>query len=149
MRGARDPSRAVPQPVARWLLPLALAAMAFAVSSPGRAAGEAATMPSAPVAAAAGERCVEETSFMRRNHMELLKHHRDRTVREGVRTTRHSLANCVNCHADKETGSVVGLNSQGKQGFCAGCHSYVGVQLDCFECHATRPKAAVVAGASR
>jgi hypothetical protein len=95
------------------------------------------------IEAGAGERCVEDTAFMRRNHMELLKHQRDRTVRDGVRTVRHSLANCIACHADKETGSVVGVNSQGKKGFCAGCHGFVGVQLDCFDCHATRPKVAV------
>ena len=29
-----------------------------------------------------GERCVEETAFMRANHMDLLMHQRDRTVIE-------------------------------------------------------------------
>ena len=128
---------------------IALGALLLAAPAVAADPAPASRVPLPNVAAAAPGKCVEDTAYMRRNHMELLKHHRDRTVREGVRTTRHSLANCVNCHADKETGSVVGLNSQGKKGFCAGCHSYVGVQLDCFECHATRPKAAVVAGASR
>jgi hypothetical protein len=86
----------------------------------------------------AGDRCVEDTQFMRRNHMEVLKHHRDRTVHEGIRTTQHSLANCVTCHASPKTGRVTGTG-----GFCSSCHSYAAVKLDCFECHADRPKAAL------
>ena len=61
---------------------------------------------------------------MLRDHIELLKHHRDRTVREGVRTTQHSLANCVTCHASKETGRVTGS----KDAFCEGCHRYAAVE---------------------
>jgi len=52
----------------------------------------------------------------RRNHMELIRHQRDLTVHEGIRTTRHSLANCVNCHADPKTGRVTGS----KDAFCEG-----------------------------
>jgi len=77
---------------------------------------------------------------MRRNHMELLKHQRDRTVHDGIRTVRHSLANCVACHASRKTGRVTGSD-----GFCAGCHSYAGVALDCFECHADKPAPAMAA----
>ena len=88
----------------------------------------------------AGERCVEDTDFMRRNHMALLKHQRDKTVHEGIRTVRHSLNNCVACHASKTTGRVTG-----EGGFCESCHRYASVKLDCFECHADRP--AKVAGA--
>ena len=58
-------------------------------------------VPKPAVAISAPGKCVEDTQFMRRNHMELLKHHRDRTVREGIRTTQHSLANCVTCHAEQ------------------------------------------------
>ncbi len=74
---------------------------------------------------------------MRRNHMELLMHHRDRTVHEGIRTTQHSLANCIACHASKETGRVTGS----KDAFCEGCHAYAAVKLDCFECHTDRGEA--------
>ena len=42
--------------------------------------------------------CVEVTEVMRRDHMKLLLHQRDRTMREGVRTKPHSLAGCVECH---------------------------------------------------
>jgi hypothetical protein len=97
-----------------------------------------ARVPLPALEAAAGERCVEDTPFMRRNHMELLKHQRDRTVHEGIRTTQHSLANCVGCHASRKTGRVTG-----SEGFCQSCHSYAGVKLDCFECHADKPKAAL------
>ena len=92
----------------------------------------------APALATPEGTCVEDTAFMRRNHMELLKHHRDRTVHEGVRTTQHSLANCVNCHADKTSGRVTGS----KDAFCEGCHAYAAVKLDCFECHTDRAKTA-------
>jgi len=145
MHGVRDLARAAIGPAARLLAALALAVLVV----PGAVAAAEGRV---PAASGAGDRCVEDTPFMRRNHMELLKHQRDRTVHDGVRTTRHSLANCVACHADRETGSVVGRNSSGREGFCAGCHSYAGVKLDCFECHATKPKPAVAAapaGAAR
>jgi hypothetical protein len=148
MRRAGRLALAAPGAPARWLLLLALAVLTLVATVPGRAAGEG----SGSAATASADRCVEDTAFMRRNHMELLKHQRVLTVRDGIRTVRHSLANCVACHADKETGSVVGVNSQGKKGFCAGCHGFVGVQLDCFDCHATRPKVAAAgapAGAPR
>jgi hypothetical protein len=138
MRGAGDLARAATGPMARWLLLLALAMLTFTLASPGRAAGEAGAAAAAPAA----DRCVEDTAFMRRNHMDLLKHHRDRTVREGIRTTQHSLANCVTCHASKETGRVTG----GKDAFCEGCHRYAAVHLDCWDCHADAPKAKVAAG---
>jgi len=82
-----------------------------------------------------GERCVEDTQFMRRNHMELLKHHRDKTVHQGIRTPRHSLKGCVEGHASAKTGSV----AASKDDFCAACHVYTGVKLDCWDCHATKP----------
>ena len=95
------------------------------------------------VAISAPGQCVEDTQFMRRNHMELLKHHRDRTVHEGVRTTQHSLANCVACHAGRETGRVTGSSDA----FCEGCHRYAAVKLDCFECHTDRRAAGLAANA--
>jgi hypothetical protein len=77
---------------------------------------------------------------MRRQHPEMLKHQRDITMHEGVRTPRYSLKGCVDCHASAKTGSVLG-----DQGFCQSCHAYAGVKLDCFECHASRPRVAAVA----
>jgi len=85
--------------------------------------------------------CVEPTEVMRRDHMKLLLHQRDRTVRLGLRGTRHSLKNCVECHASRATGSVLG-----KDGFCESCHRYASVSIDCFECHASDRQAPRVAG---
>ena len=81
-------------------------------------------------------RCVEDTATMRREHPDMLKHQRELTVHEGIRTRAHSLKGCVECHASTKTGSVLG-----EKGFCQSCHSYAAVKLDCFECHASKPKA--------
>lgn len=80
--------------------------------------------------------CVADTATMRRDHMKLLMHQRERTMHEGIRTRQHSLNGCIECHASSKTGSVLGEN-----GFCQSCHSYAGVSLDCFECHQARVKA--------
>ncbi len=82
-------------------------------------------------------RCVEDTGTMRREHPDMLKHQRDLTMREGIRTRKHSLKECVQCHASANTGSVLG-----EKGFCQSCHDYASVRLDCFSCHASRPKLA-------
>lgn len=87
-----------------------------------------------------GDKCVEDEDFMRRNHMNLLKHQRDETMHKGIRTTKHSLKNCIECHASKKNNSVIGTN----ENFCQGCHSYAAVKLDCFECHSSKPKAQAV-----
>lgn len=84
-----------------------------------------------------GERCVEDTAFIRRNHMNLLKHQRDKTMHHGIRTSQHSLKACIECHASSTTGSV----ASSKEDFCMACHSFAGVKLDCWDCHATKPAA--------
>ena len=87
--------------------------------------------------AAKGERCVADPAFMRRNHMDLLKHQRDETVHGGIRGAKHSLKECIACHASRETGSVAKSDTN----FCVSCHAYVAVKIDCFECHASKPAA--------
>jgi hypothetical protein len=82
-----------------------------------------------------GDKCVEDTQFMRRNHMKLLMHQRDDTVHQGVRTKQHSLKGCIECHASSRNNSVIGSN----ENFCQGCHAYAGVTLDCFDCHTSKP----------
>ena len=89
----------------------------------------------------AGERCVEDTDFMRKNHMQVLLHQRDDTMYNGVRTEKHSLKNCINCHASSKDNRVIGSNEH----FCQGCHTYSAVSLDCWECHATKAKPAQAA----
>jgi hypothetical protein len=89
------------------------------------------------------EACVASTEEMRRDHMNMLLHQRDRTMRQGLREPRFSLKNCVDCHASRETGTVLG-----KEGFCSSCHTYAAVSIDCFECHTPR-RQNPGAGASR
>jgi hypothetical protein len=135
-------ARAVALAIVAAMSAAAIAGNAFADTPAGAAASR---VPKPGVTApAAGGKCVEDTAFMRRNHMALLKHQRDRTVRDGIRTTQHSLANCVTCHADAKTGRVTGS----KDAFCEGCHRYAGVTLDCFECHTDRARPAVTAAAA-
>lgn len=78
--------------------------------------------------------CIAPAAEMRRNHMEMLKHQRDRTLRHGIRGEKASLNECIGCHASKTTGSVTG-----KDNFCESCHTYAAVKLDCWDCH--QPKA--------
>lgn len=92
--------------------------------------------------AKAGTQCVEEPALMRRSHMDFLKHQRDDTVRGGVRGARHSLKGCVDCHASAATGSVAAAATD----FCASCHAYAAVKIDCFECHSGKPGTAVATG---
>ena len=90
-----------------------------------------------------GEQCVAPTEEMRRDHMKMLLHQRDQTVQRGIRESRFSLKNCVDCHASRDTGSVLG-----KDAFCSSCHAYAAVSMDCFECH-TPLRQTRAAGASR
>lgn len=77
------------------------------------------------------KRCVEDASFMRKNHMKLLASWREGAVREGKRlytaTDGRSFAvsltgTCLQCHSNKEQ-------------FCDRCHDYMKARPDCFSCH--------------
>ena len=119
-------------------LTAALLAAATAV-----AAADAGRTPKPNIVIEKGEKCVAPAETMRREHMNMLKHHRDETVRQGVRTTQYSLKACINCHASRKTGSVLGS----RDNFCQSCHEYAAVKLDCFECHSTKPQPAAQAQA--
>jgi hypothetical protein len=85
-----------------------------------------------------GEQCVEPTDVMRKDHMDFLVHHRDDTVYQGIRTRKHSLKNCVDCHVQEDdAGQFIPINAPDQ--FCSSCHEFASVKLDCFECHATVP----------
>ena len=107
-----------------------LAAVVLAVAFAATGLADAAGVPLPAFKIEKGEKCVAPTGEMRRDHMKMLLHQRDRTVRQGLREPRFSLKECVGCHAGRETGSVLG-----KDGFCSSCHAYASVSIDCFECH--------------
>ena len=86
-----------------------------------------------------GDSCVEDTDFMRRNHMELLKHQRDETMLKGVREEQHSLKECISCHAVNGPDAVP-VTFSSSQHFCRSCHDFAAVSIDCFQCHASRPE---------
>lgn len=82
--------------------------------------------------------CVEPTQDMRKNHMEYILHQRDDTMYDGIRTSRHSLKECINCHVpEAQNGKVV--RHDDPEHFCNSCHTYAAVKIDCFQCHADRP----------
>jgi hypothetical protein len=115
----------------------ALACAALSTHAPALAEGASASRGLEPtIARARGEKCVADPAFMRRNHMDLLKHQRNETVHRGVRDARASLKGCIGCHASAATGSVALAQTD----FCVGCHSYAAVKVDCFECHASKPR---------
>lgn len=120
------------------LLSVLPALLALTLSAPASAAGkEDGIGPNIP-APVKGERCVEDTSVMRKDHMKFLKRHRDETLREGIRTKQYSLKECLECHVPPRE-EVQASRSEGEH-FCKNCHMYTGVRIDCFECHATRPE---------
>ncbi len=90
-----------------------------------------------------GDSCVEDTDFMRRNHMNLLMHQRDDTVLQGIRSKRHSLKECISCHAVPGPDSIP-VTISSPEHFCRSCHDYAAVSIDCFQCHASRPEQEVV-----
>ena len=85
---------------------------------------------------------IPDTADMRRNHMELLLHKRDQTMRQGIRThgdNEVSLNGCVACHVAKDDqGQYIPVNEEGQ--FCQTCHQRVATGLDCFDCHRTTPE---------
>ncbi len=91
----------------------------------------------APIKPAAASECVEPVEVMRRDHMKFLMHQRDATVIEGERETKYSLVGCMDCHNPADAGGEV-VRYENPQHFCAGCHAYASVKIDCFECHADR-----------
>ncbi len=83
--------------------------------------------------------CVEPVPEMRRNHMKFILHQRDDTMRKGIRTSKYSLAECINCHvAPEQDGSYPHYGDD--KHFCSTCHTYAAVNIDCFGCHRDTPE---------
>ena len=78
-----------------------------------------------------GGQCVEDTAYIRANHMLLLMGWRDEVVRasdtvyttsDGRRYNKSLSGTCLSCHFEKEE-------------FCDRCHDYVGATIHCWDCH--------------
>ena len=75
--------------------------------------------------------CIEDTPYMRANHMKMLKAWRDSVVRDGNRVytsvngrkfEASLTGTCLKCHDNKDK-------------FCDRCHNYVGASPTCWDCH--------------
>ncbi len=124
---------------------LLLILVLFLVTSFGDGGNDACADEAGPgptIPKASGDSCVRDPVFMRSNHMEILKHRRDLSVREGDRarddTAGESLKACITCHAvPGDDNRPVGFSSS--KHFCRACHDYTAVRIDCFECHNSKP----------
>jgi len=111
-----------------------LALTAVAVTPAGVQAAESGVPMPKPAKAFKGDQCVEPVEVMRREHMVYLKHQRDETLREGIRGQKYSLNECIACHATTDPKIADGKVRTLKP-FCAECHKYAAVSIDCFACH--------------
>jgi hypothetical protein len=84
--------------------------------------------------------CVEPVTEMRKNHMKFIMHQRDDTMRKGIRTSKYSLAECINCHVVPDQNGNYAHYGEDKH-FCSTCHNYAAVNIDCFSCHRDTPGA--------
>lgn len=114
---------------------LALAMLGFSsLASAGEGLFSPADLPKAKQAYSPDSQCVEPVEVMRRWHMEFIRHQRDKTMHQGIRTSKHSLVGCIDCHVSP------GADIHSKEHFCTACHSYAAVRVDCFQCHAATPQ---------
>jgi hypothetical protein len=84
-----------------------------------------------PKAKEAGK-CIEDTAFMKTEHMKILDEWRDEVVRDADRYYTSELtgkvhyksvqATCMDCHSNKTK-------------FCDRCHNYANVDPFCWDCH--------------
>jgi hypothetical protein len=75
--------------------------------------------------------CIEQSAYMRSEHMHLLESWRTEVVRNGATLYTSSSgqvyemsleATCFSCHSNRNA-------------FCASCHEYVAVEPQCWSCH--------------
>ena len=94
------------------------------------ASGKAADVPELEIVTVE-KQCVEETQYMRNNHMDLLDDWQESVVRQGARTYVASdgqkynmslVGTCMDCHSNKAA-------------FCDQCHDHVSLKPDCWNCH--------------
>ena len=117
--------------------------LSVSVSADEPQTGERVPTPNPPKArlnVSTTQKCIEPIDIMRSSHGSFLKHSRQDTVRRGVRTNKHSLVACINCHVTKPADGNYPSIYQGSEHFCRSCHTYAAVTIDCFQCHATKPR---------
>ena len=83
--------------------------------------------------------CVEPVDVMRRQHFDFILDHRDKTVVQGIRTQQYSLIGCIDCHITANAKGEYARYSE-ETHFCASCHQFTAVNIDCFQCHSDRPE---------
>ena len=117
---------------------LAIVSFLFAFTALPASAQEWRFGPNVPMAT--GDPHPEGNENMRKFHMELMKHDRDMTLRDGERDIGASLKECFECHTvkDEETGDPVTYEDE--RHFCRTCHDFVAVKVDCFMCHRSTPE---------
>jgi len=109
------------------------AVMVLTINAPAAMAESSVPLPS-PAKAFKGKQCVAPADVMRREHMNFLSHQRDETVREGIRGNKYSLQQCIDCHATADP-KIQNGEVRTLEPFCAECHAYAAVNIDCFACH--------------
>jgi len=123
----------------RWLAAIVAALCAAAFAGAALAADPAGRVVKPSISVDRSTQCIDSPEVMRRTHMDMLKHERDRTVRKGIRGEKVSLNGCIDCHAGPGAGAAAGSAVGSPQAFCETCHRYAAVKLDCFECHQPKP----------
>ena len=131
--------------IRRIALALVLFSGAGAAAALAWAADSASRVPVPSISVDKSTQCIDKPEVMRRTHMEMLKHQRDRTVHLGERGVKVTLNGCIDCHAGKGAGAAAGSAVGSPEAFCETCHRYAAVKLDCFECHQARPAGAAAA----
>lgn len=87
-----------------------------------------------------GEPHPQGNEFMRKYHMELMKHDRDLTMYDGIRDVDASLKQCFDCHAVQDAATGQPVTNADDRHFCRVCHDYAAVKVDCFMCHRSTPE---------
>ncbi len=114
-----------------WVIVLLLAGI-----SPVSAQERSSFLPDIPKAT--GKPHAEGNEYWRRNHMDLMRHDRDSTLRQGDRDIGASLKGCFDCHAATDSAGAI-VTYESEKHFCRACHDYVAVKVDCFMCHRSTP----------
>jgi cytochrome c553 len=115
---------------------LAFLVMMLGLAMPALAEERSVYWPQIP--AATGQPHPEGNEYMRKQHMEMMKHDRDATMYDGDREVKASLSECFECHTVKDDQGTPVTYSDEKH-FCRTCHDFAAVKVDCFMCHRSTP----------